>query len=218
MLEFSDLKAPLDDGWELIVGFDTGTYMSAAFTVIPPDPYFYAAYTIAEFPNYRYVGGEIELTGESTPEWARRVRDSYRRFFPQKSKVHGWVDSNSQFKTELKRYNLALQGNPRMLELRVEVTREYVLNDRWFVAPWCVVLQQEMEWAKWPDDTTAAGKFVRLKHRDHTLDCVEHALSRRPRSKKLIQTKQESFKERFFREHQRQFPIVGMGDPHLGRN
>lgn len=217
MLTFDDLARPLPNDHQLLVGFDTGTYMAAAFTLITPDPY--SAITIAEFPNYRYVGGEIELLGMSNPEWARAVHAAYNRLKPGSTKVHGWVDSNTQFKAELANYGLVLHGNNKQLELRVEIAREYInAHDppRFYLAPWLSVLPYEMENAQWPDEATSAGRFVRLKHHDHTLDCVEHVLSRRPRTRLLNRERKESFLERFLRENRRADRKVG--DPHLGRH
>jgi hypothetical protein len=42
------------------------------------------------------------------------------------------------------------------------------------------ILPFELENACWPEEASAAGKFARVKDRDHTLDCLEHILSKRP--------------------------------------
>jgi len=202
MLGFNDLAVPSD--WPIIVGFDTGTYMSCTFTTFCPDPY--SALVLAEFPNYRYVGGELELLDVSNSEWARTIIAAYSRLRPHTDRVTGWVDQNSQFKTELARYGLILRSNFRKLELRVEIAREYVLAHdplRFYMAPWLTVLPYEMEYATWPDEHTTGGKFERLKQHDHTLDCVEHTLSRRPRTTRVSPKHQESFLERYLREHRR---------------
>jgi hypothetical protein len=218
MLSFDDLSIP--DDWPLLLGVDTGAYMSALLVAFCPDPY--AALALAEFPNYRYVGGEIELLGSANSEWARTVVNAYRHLRPGTSRVHGWVDQNSQFKQELSHYGLALQSNLRKLELRVEISREYVqAHDppRFYLAPWLSVLPYEMEYAHWPDEATSAGKFERIKQNDHTLDCLEHVLSRRPRTKAVLGPVKESFLDRYLREHGRPDRVLrhGAGDPHLGR-
>lgn len=216
MLSFSDLRIPPD--WTLVVGFDTGAYMSATITAFCPDPY--CALTVWEGPNYRYVGGEIEHLGLSNAEWARDVLRAYRFLRPGTTKVHGWVDTNSQFKFELARYNLHLHGNPRKLELRVEIAREYVqAHDpyRWWMAPWLTVLPYEMEHATWPDEATSAGKFERVKQNDHTLDCLEHTLSRRPRTKRILEIeKKETLREMLWRTHRRTDRDISPPDRHLG--
>ena len=213
MLTLKDIRHPLSPSWGLLVGCDTGTYMSASFTLFPPDSL--DAFVIAEFPNYRYVGGEIELLGYSIPEWARLVLSAYQLFRPGVSRLSAWCDENSQFKTELAHYGLMLRGNRRKLELRVEISREYVTHRHLWLAPWLSVLPYEMEHASWPDATSSAGKFERLKDNDHTLDTMEHVLSRRPRHKSMVAVKSESFVDRFLRLNRRQ-DITPKVDPHLG--
>lgn len=215
MLTFDDLLIP--SHWPILVGFDTGTYMSASFVTICPDPY--AAIVLQEFPNYRYVGGEIELLDVSNSEWAQQVHASYNQLRPDTTKIHGWVDANTQFRAELAKYKLILHGNNRKLELRVEITREYVQTKptdpiRFYLAPWLTVLPYEMEHAHWPENETTAGKFVRVKQNDHTLDTVEHVLSRRPRARKIIREAKETFLQQYLRTHQR--PTFRTGDVHLG--
>lgn len=205
----------LPAGWDLLCACDTGTYMSALFMGVCPDPYGLLA--LEEFPNYRYVSNEIELLGMSVPEWARWVYKAHQRY-KQATKIHLWADPNSQFKTELAHYGLHLQSNFRGLELRVELAREYMQAkdpQLLFLAPWLKILPYELEHAEWPDETTSAGKFVRIKRDDHTLDCLEHCCSRRPRSKRLRPRKQESFLDRYLRENKSHIPKIA--DPHLGR-
>lgn len=196
MLPYQALRS-LPDDWDLVVGADTGTYMSAVFVAIPPgdSP---AAVVIAEFPNYRYVATAIELLGLSTPEWARDVYRAFRYFRPTVERLKAWADPNTQFRAELAHYGLDLRANFRGPELRVEIAREYMQAKdpvRIGLAPWLSVLPYELEHAKWPEDTTSAGKFMRLKHHDHTLDCFEHALSRRPRGKHMLKEQKRSFLE-----------------------
>lgn len=190
--------------------------MSCTFTTFSDDPY--SAIVLAEFPNYRYVGGEIELLDISNPEWARSIHTAYSKLRPGTAKVKGWVDTNTQFRQELARYHLVLTGNSRKLELRVEVTREYVQAKdpfMFYMMPWLSVLPYEMEHAHWPDEETSAGKFVRLKQNDHTLDTVEHVLSRRPRARRIVESRKETFLEQYLRTHRN--PRYRSGDTHLGR-
>lgn len=218
MLSPSDLNRPLPSSWKLFVGIDTGTYMSAVFVGFPPDSF--DAFVFEEFPNYRYIGGEIELLGGddgSIPSWSRKVLAAYQRYLPGKPKLHGWCDENSQFKTELLNYDIHAQGNRRKLELRVEISREYFNNRRVHLAPWLSVLPWELEHAVWPDEATSAGRFEREKDQDHTLDCLEHVLSRRPRHKGMVSGKKESFVQQFMREHKR-VDIGPKVDRHLGAN
>lgn len=172
-------------------------------------------FVLAEFPNYHYVGGEIELEGLSTPEWASNIVEAYRKIRPHVSKIHGWVDPNSQFRRELQHYGLALHPNQRGLELRVEITREYFQAGKIWMAPWLEVLPYELENARWPDESTTSGKFVRLKYKDHTLDCLEHLLSRRPRGRQIRREKKLTFLEQMFAR----YGTKGLRtvDPHLGR-
>ena len=210
-LSLSQLILP--EGGELLLGADTGTYMSAVLAWIEPGDAG-NIFILAEFPNYHYVGGEIELTGVSTPEWARGVVDVYRHFDRRASKVRGWVDPNSQFRQELMHYDLVLMANHRGLELRVEIMREYMQAGKIFFAPWLDVLPYEMENARWPDQETIGGKFVREKRNDHTLDGIEHICSRRPRRRAIAQERTQSFLEKMLHQHRR--PGLKSVDPHLG--
>lgn len=215
MLTAADLRRPIPPSWKLLVGGDTGTYMSAAFLLFPPDRP--DVYVVEEFPNYRYIGGEIELLGESVPEWARKVHRTYAEYIRGVTRIKGWCDENSQFKEELKHYGLHFRGNKRKLELRVEITREYFNNRRVWLAPWLTVLPWELEHATWPDDTNSAGRFEREKVNDHTLDCVEHVLSRRPRSKAHKETPTQSFVQRELAAHAGWRELMRpKGDAHLG--
>ncbi len=211
-----DNLARIPPEWDLIAACDTGTYMSAMIAAVCPDPY--ALFFLCEMCNYRYVSNEIELLGLSVPEWARWVHAEYNRYRPNTTRVSLWADPNSQFKAELLHYGLVLRPNFRQLELRVEIGREYLQSrdpERCFLAPWLTILPYELEHAEWPDETTSAGKFVRIKRDDHTLDCFEHVCSRRPRSKLILGRKKETFLDRFLRENRR--PDINTGDVHLGR-
>lgn len=215
MLTPADLRRPLPGGWSLLVGLDTGTYMSATFTVFPTDSW--DAYVVYEQPNYRYVAGQVELLDYSIPSWCRELLGEYRKWKPGADKLTGWLDTNSQFKSELRRYGVHGLGNRRSLELRVEISREYMNNRRVHLAPWLKVLPWELEHAKWPDETTSAGRLEREKENDHTLDCLEHSLSRRPRHKSMVEKKSETFLQRHLRLHRRR-DLPRAADSHLGAN
>lgn len=205
---------PLPRDWTLMVGADTGTYMSAIVAAVPPtpDP---TLVVLAEFPNYRYVSNELELLGFSTPEWARSVVACARYFAPGTGTVQAWADPNTQFRAELLHYQLQLRPNTRGPELRVEITREYFQIARIWLAPWLVVLPYELENAKWPDDVTDAGKYMRIKKHDHTLDGIEHICSRRPQPNSIRAGKQKSFLDQQL-EQFRRLDRTPTTDPHLG--
>ncbi len=215
MLSPADLRRPIGPSWKFTMAGDTGTYMSALFVLFPPETL--DAFVVEEFPNYRYVGGAIELLGDSVPEWARRVRSAAAAYTPGITRLKGWCDENSQFKEELKHYNIHLRGNSRKLELRVEIAREYFQNHRVWLAPWLSILPWELEHATWPDDTNSAGRFERVKESDHTLDCLEHILSRRPRAKHLQAAPRQSFVQREIARHANWRALMApAGDTHLG--
>ena len=168
-----NLRIP--DGWEVVGGADTGTFYSAGLVAFSPEG---DAFVLEEFPNYRYVAGAAERDESLTiPEWAGRV-------VAATALVGGnsayWADANSQFKRELVNYGISLLPNKHTRETRTEVAREYFQHHRIYLAPWLEVLPFELENASWPEETTAAGRFERVKDRDHTLDWLEHILSRRP--------------------------------------
>lgn len=225
MLSPADLRGPLPHEWELLIGADTGTYMSAIAIAFRPRPY--AAFVLQEFPNYRYVANEPELLGLTLAQWAQQVTDFAVKMRRRGNvdadgnpRVKAWADPNTQFRTELQHYGLFLLPNNRKLELRVEIAREYQQakppNQLLYLAPWLKVLPYELEYAKWPEDHTTAGKYERIKQHDHTLDCYEHVVSRRPRTRTPLTKRKETFLERFRREHglQRRDSIA---DPHTGR-
>lgn len=165
----------LPPGWVLISAADTGTFYTALSVAFSPEG---DAVVMDEFPNYRYVAGEPERDeGITIPQWARGVE---RRITERGGRVQLWADRNSQFKRELAMYGIQLMPSTLPLETRTEITREYFQHGRVFLMPGLSVLPFELENAAWPDDTTAAGRFARVKDRDHTLDCLEHILSRRP--------------------------------------
>lgn len=202
--------------WDVMCACDTGTYMSAVICAVPNEPPF-ALYALAEFPNYRYVGTEIELLGLSMPQWAEQVTAMWQYLVPARS-CSAWADQNSQFKAEFRHLGIHLRSNMKGLEVRTEVLREYRQANRLWLAPWLTVLPYEMERARWPDQETGAGTFRRLKTQDHTLDCLEHCASRRPRGRQLREERPLTLLDRLMAAHgikpgqrKRQRP-----DPHLG--
>lgn len=207
-----DLRLPLPPSYAILLGADTGTFMSAVLVAVSSDPY--EALVLEEFPNYRYVSGELELLDLSVPEWARRAVERARRYLPDRARLAAWADPNTQFRAELAHYGLMLQPNPIGLVTRVEVAREYVQAGRVWLAPWLQVLPYELEIACWPDEANSAGRYERVKRQDHTLDAFEHVLSRRPRSRRLRAATAESFLDRMLREHGR--PRLSVADTHLG--
>jgi hypothetical protein len=214
MLDFSALRIP--DEWDLLVGVDTGTFMSAVIVAISPDPY--EALVLHEAPNYRYVGdGSIELLGLSIGQWSHELLTAWHALRPGE-KCRAWCDANTQFATEFLHHGLILLRNPRQLEVRTEITREYFQHNKVRLAPWLTVLPYELQHARWPPDVNAAGHYRRLKEKDHTLDPFEHVLSRRPRSKRLRETeKPKSFAEQWLETHRDPFRS-GRRDVHLGPN
>lgn len=165
----------LPDGWDVVSAADTGTFYTALSVAFSPGG---DAFVIGEHPNYRYVAGLPERDEQITiPEWSRRVLTSVTT---AGGRPNFWADKNSQFKVELQRYGLTLLASTLPLETRTEITREYFQHNRIWLAPWLDILPFEIENAQWPEEATAAGKFARVKDRDHTLDCLEHILSRRP--------------------------------------
>lgn len=197
----------IPEGWEVVGGADTGTFYTALLVAFSPSG---DAFVLQEFPNYRYVAGLPERSEDRTiPEWAvgLAARSDYlsgRSFF--------WADQNSQFKRELLHYGISLIGNKHGRETRTEVTREYFQHGRIWFAPWLSILPFEIENAAWPEEATAAGRFERVKDRDHTLDCLEHILSQRPFGRGLAPKPEPGL----WRD---QFANRGStGNVHIGRN
>lgn len=174
----ADLALPKD--FSILGGADTGTFYTGLGVAFSPDG---DAFVFDEFPNYDYTqAGEAERNeGVTIPEWARKLTAS--------SGISSfWADANSQFKQELSQYGVHLIKSTRPLEARTEITREYFEHRKIYLAPWLRILPFEIENAQWPKESTAGGKFSRMKDRDHTLDCLEHVLSRRPRGKVHVET------------------------------
>lgn len=165
----------IPDGWTVEGACDTGAHMGGLLVAFDPDG---NAFALAEFPNYHYINTEIEVDEESSiPQWAGAVRGAMTYFG-----VRGlWADKNSQFKHELRNYDITLLPASTALEARTEIARTYLQRGELFLAPWLRILPYELENAQWPDETTLAGKFQRIKRNDHVLDCLEHLLARHPK-------------------------------------
>jgi len=171
-----NFKLPHD--WRVEVGADTGTYCAAAVIGISPEGH---AYVLDELTNYNYAANTPELDPTaSILSWAQGLT---RMAAVWKTRPMAWVDSNSQFKQECLHHGVHLLPNKRGREVRTEAARQYFQHEQIFLAPWLKILPYELENAQWPDRTTAAGKYERLKVNDHVLDCIEHVLSRHPRAK-----------------------------------
>lgn len=212
MLTVNDLRLPRS--YQILAAADTGTYMSGLISALSPE---LDLYCLEEFPNYRYVGdGTIELTGETVGEWMKRFALRLR-YWTKERKNAAWVDANTTFKTEVG-YGLRFKMNRKPLELRTEITREYVRNGRVHLMPWLEVLPYELQEAKFPDHETAGtGRFQRIKIKDHTLDDLEHICSRRPHPDFTeAPVKKERAIDRFVAQHKRH--DVSTEDPHLGAN
>ncbi len=166
--------------WAVVGGADTGTYYSALLVAFDHNG---DAFVLEEFPNYTYVAGSPERDESLTiPQWARLV---VRRTLQLRGRPVFWADQNSQFRAELRNYDISLIGSKIPVETRTEIAREYFEHGRIFLAPWLRILPFELENACWPEESTASGKFARVKDRDHTLDCLEHILSHRPLGRPL---------------------------------
>jgi len=164
--------------WTIEIGADTGTYCAALVVAVAPD---HTAYVIDELANYRYVANTTELDDNSS--MIRWTDDLKRMAALWKTRPMAWVDSNSQFKVECLHHGVHLLANRRGREVRTEAARQYFQHEKIFLAPWLSMLPYEIESAQWPEKTSAAGKYERIKQNDHVLDCLEHVLSRHPRAR-----------------------------------
>lgn len=203
----------LPPSYEYLLGGDTGTYCSIVLIAASDDPAPHVL-VLEEFPNYRYVAGELELLGVSMAEWGSTVVSTVAAYTGDDT-CRVWADPNTQFRAEFRHYGIHLLPNTNGLELRTEVTRGYFQTGQIFLAPWLDVLPYELEQARWPPQETAAGTFRRLKTKDHTLDGLEHALSRKPRGRPHRPAPRPSFLEQMFAAHRRADTV--RGDSHLGR-
>lgn len=199
----------LPSGWEVVGAADTGTHYSALIVAFDPDG---NAYVLSEFPNYRYLAGTIERDESLTiPQWCRRVETEINTLG---GRANLWADPNSQFKSEFRNYGINLLPAKLGVEARTEITREYFEHNRVFLAPWLDILPFELENASWPEESTASGKFQRIKDRDHTLDPLEHILARRPLGRSLTSVKPTGSWAGGMGYTSR----PGAFNPHLGRN
>jgi hypothetical protein len=165
----------IPDGWEIVSGADTGTFYTGLTVAFDPDG---NAFVLDEFPNYRYVAGSPERDEQlAIPRWARGI---HNRVLSLGGRPNFWADPNSQFKGELRNYGITLLPGRLGVEARTEIAREYFEHHRIYLAPWLDVLPFELENAAWPEEASMSGKFARVKDRDHTLDCLEHILGKRP--------------------------------------
>lgn len=168
-----NLRIP--SNWDVLGAADTGTFMSGLLVAFSPEG---DAFVLYEQPNYQYVAGELDLDSHaSIPQWAQDMRNAMTAFG-----CHGlWADRNSQYKAELRNnHDIALLPASINLQTRTEIGREYFQARRIQLAPWLKILPYEVEAAHWPDEETMAGRFERVKQQDHTLDCLEHLLAKRP--------------------------------------
>ena len=208
---FRDGKLVLPESWSIELAVDTGTFFSALMVAFDTEGH---AYVIDEFPNYDYKAGVLELDDNLTiPEWVHRLEAG---ILPFTSRMHFWADRNSQFRRELSRYGVHLFPNVTPSETRTEICREYFSHNRILLSRRLRILPFELENAKWPDAATASGKFERVKDRDHTLDPLEHILSRRPMPRINLKSASRALSAGeilFGREKG-----APTGNPHLGRN
>lgn len=174
--------------WDIVGGADTGTFYSALMVAFDPDG---IAYVLEEFPNYSYIGQRPDRDESVTiPGWGRTVN---RAFTNRGGRLGLWADPNTQFKGELLNYGITLLPQKVPVETRTEIAREYFQHDRIWIAPWLKVLPFELENAEWPEEASATGAFKRVKDRDHTLDPLEHILSRRPYGKRVADITQTTW-------------------------
>lgn len=169
----SNLQIPAS--WEVLGAADTGTFMSGLLVAFSPEG---EAFVVYEQPNYQYVSSELDLDSTSSiPRWADDMRTAMTAFG-----CHGlWADRNSQYKAELRNnHDISLLPASVNLQTRTEIGREYFQSHKVKLAPWLKILPYEVEAAHWPDEETMAGRFERVKQQDHTLDCLEHLLAKRP--------------------------------------
>jgi hypothetical protein len=212
MLTVDSLKIPRS--WEIIAGADTGTYLGGLIAAIDPN---FELYALEEFPNYRYTGdGTIEEIGITVGEWIKKFAKRLQ-YWTKKRKTFAWVDANTTFKSEIT-HGFRFKMNKKDLELRTEITREYLRNGRIHLMPWLDILPYEMEEASFPEQETPGGRFRRIKRKDHILDGLEHICSRRPHPKyEESQARRKSGWEQLRERHQQPEGLI-ITDVHMGTN
>lgn len=205
LFEGTQIRIPAN--WEIVGGADTGTFYSALIVAFDPNG---DAFVLEEFPNYRYVSAQPERDESlSIPTWARHLET---RMLAYGGSPNFWADNNSQFKGELRNYGITLLPAKVPVETRTEIAREYFEHKRIWLAPGLTVLPFELENAAWPDEATLAGKFARIKDRDHTLDDLEHILARRPLGRNIARNTGQTWAESMgYRK------LNTTGNIHLGR-
>lgn len=205
LFEGTNLRIP--DNWEIVGGADTGTFYTALIVAFDPNG---DAFVLEEFPNYRYVSSLPERDESMTiPSWAAHIST---RMLALGGNPNFWADNNSQFKGELRNYGVTLLPAKVPVETRTEIAREYFEHKRIWLAPGVTVLPFELENAAWPEEASLAGKFARIKDRDHTLDCLEHILARRPLGRDITPLTGRTWAESM---GYRKFPATG--NIHTGR-
>lgn len=163
--------------WDVLAGADTGTYYTAAFVGFAENG---DAFVLDELPNYRYVAGQIETDPNITiSQWSERFLDTAEAWG---CKPMAYADQNSQFKREFRLHGITLLTGMPQRETRTEIAREYFQHGKVWFLPWVTVLPFEVEKAQFPEAVTGGGKMERVKKDDHTLDPLEHVLSKRPQS------------------------------------
>lgn len=203
---FQDGRLVLPAGWEVVAGADTGTFYTALAVAFSPTG---EAFVIDEWPNYDYIAGQPERDENITiPTWAGWVTAGMTA---RGARTQFWADKNTQFKKELQAYGISLLGATMPVEARTEIVREYFQQGRIWLAPWLKILPFELENAQWPAEATAGGKFARVKDRDHTLDCLEHVLGRRPRGKRVELPGEVSWLDRIKRTGRKEPTLRDLG-------
>ena len=212
MLSPDTLRLPRS--WEIVAGADTGTYMGGCIGAIDPN---FEIYILEEFPNYHYTGdGTIELVGMTVGEWFRWFGTRMRHWTKQRHGNKALVDANTTFKTEVS-HGLGFKMNRKDLELRTEITREYVRNRRLHLMPWLKVIPYEMEECHYPDhESGSTGRFVRVKDKDHCWDGVEHICSSRPHPDFTDRSDKRKTGIHALMEQNRRVDLQRGQDPHLG--
>lgn len=212
MLSPLDIKLSRD--WEIWAGGDTGTYLGGAISAIHSQTY--VELVLEEIPNYHYVGdGTIEEDGTSVADWILKFATKMR-YWTREEKFGVWVDANTTFKSEVG-HGLRFRMNRKDLELRTEITREYVRNKRLFLAPWLTIIPYEMQEAAFPEaENKGTGRYRRIKRKDHCLDGVEHVTSRRPHPRFREQPKITRSGLEMLHEKHKKHSQIDDSDPHLG--
>jgi hypothetical protein len=217
VLSLEDVRIPRS--FEIMGGGDTGTFLGGVIAAVSPD---YHLYVLELIKNYHYtVDGTIEEDGGIGPSvWLETFRDRMR-YWSGKQRNGIWVDANTTFKREVIR-GLSFRMNHVDLELRTEITREYVRNGRIHFMPGTELALYELEEAKFPEEETLGGRYKRIKRKDHCLDGIEHICSRRPHPKMANSAMSSDRKKLIHKLIDQHKDVMGGAheeiDPFLGRN